>query len=172
MKGSSLKIKNSLAIAVIISSIICFSIGFQGCVTVQTAPPQEVRAMLFKEGGYNLAFYALQAEPDAILDRTKKVLYTAMVMTEKTDPGEMVMLISDYVQEMPQFKNQHEQYFQFVGSAVRLLDGLLEINIEIPENQKHVVVCLKAFLSGAFEGVEELERLRRPESAKRLGQSV
>lgn len=113
--------------------------------------------ILLGESGYALAFYTLSDQSEEVLSRTEGAIETALEMLKADgDVIEMITLIKEYVSEMPQFKEQYESYFQYVGSALRLLDRLAEVNLDIPEKYDQALKALKAFLVGAGEGIEDV----------------
>ena len=136
---------------------ITIFMSLQGCASVKIRHDPEIRALLFRETGYNLAYYTLRGEPIDVLDRTEDAIKTAIGMLETKDVGEMVALISEYIAEMPQFKTPINEYNEFAKSAIRLLRGVIEVNLELPEEYQPAVHALRHFLGGALEGIATLK---------------
>lgn len=130
-----------------------------GCVTVKPVQDPQVQALLYSEAGFNLAFFCLKGEPDIVLERTETAIETAKGMLEATDVTEMVDVMITYIEDSPQFRTRHEKYNAVITSSVRLLKGLIQIDIETTEDVEKVKKGLSLFLAGALDGVGELRRI-------------
>lgn len=153
LKGGSLLVAGVFAIG------ICLALG-QGCVTVKTKPSPEIQALLFKEAGFNLAYYTMWNESTPAVNRAGAIIGTGIDMLETTAVPEMVFLMTEYIRDAPQFQTSMDRYAPLIISSTRLLNGLLDVNLEVPEEKEGAVKCLRAFFGGALDGIMEISRGR------------
>lgn len=140
--------------AICLTAFLC-----SGCATMNATVDPRTQALLFQEAGFNLAFYTLRGEPQPVIERTEKAICTAIKMLKTKNVREMVDVIIKYIESSPQFQARlgEEEYAPLIKSSVRLLSGLLDLNVEISDEQEQVRMALQKFLQGALEGIQELK---------------
>ena len=129
-----------------------------GCPVQTVKTNLDIRVFLYREAGFNLAYYTMRSEADLMIERTRGAIGTAEKMLDTTDAGEMARLVIDYIEQMPQFKSAIEENYQFVGTASRLLAVLVEI--EMPSREQEIIHALRAFLGGADDALAAIEKAR------------
>lgn len=129
---------------------------FSGCITFTANTADQTQEALFKAAGNNLAYYGLAKESDADITKVEAAINAAIEILSKTDTGDMVKLITDYITA-----HQFPGYAHLVRSATDLLNGLVIINLEIPENQKRAAKLIQIFLDGAADGIKDLRADRK-----------
>ena len=157
--------RHNIRRVIMVLGILALLLTF-GCVTVKQTNDPQVQALLYSEAGFNLAFFCLKGEPDVVLERTEKAIETAKGMLEATDVTEMVDVMITYIEDSPQFRTRYEEYNAVITSSVRLLKGLIQIEIETTEDVEKVKKGLVSFLDGALDGVGELRRITAAKEVK------
>ena len=151
--------KLSLKFAILFALMVIFGMG-QGCVTVKAKPSPEIKELLFKEAGFNLAYYTMLRESDPAIARADAVIRGGIDMLGTKAVPEMVFLMTEYIRDAPQFKANMIPYAPLINTAMRLLDGLLDIDLDVPEENEEAMECLRAFFGGALDGIMEIRKMR------------
>ena len=142
---------------IMLAVFLCTS---QGCVTVKAKPSPEIKELLFEEAGFNLAYYTMWQESGPAIERADAIIRGGVDMLGTKAVPEMVFLMTEYIRDAPQFKAHLERYAPLITTTMRLLDGLLDIDLDVPEKNKDAVECLRAFFGGALDGIMEIRKMR------------
>lgn len=149
-KGFQVQLVTLLALILIMPAL------FLGCFTITANSADQTQEVLFREAGNNLAYYGLEKESDKNIKKIETDVRAAMDLLDSIDTGDMVKLISNYIAS-----HQFDGYAHLVRSATNLLNSLITINLEIPENQKWAAELIKIFLNGSLDGITDLQKDRR-----------
>ena len=151
--------KLSLKFAILFALMVIFGMG-QGCVTVKAKPSPEIKELLFKEAGFNLAYYTMLRESDPAIARADAVIRGGIDMLGTKAVPEMVFLMTEYIRDAPQFKSHMGSYETLIISSTRLLSGLLDVDLNVPEENDEAVECLRVFFGGALDAIMEIRKMR------------
>ena len=141
---------------VVLLAIICVSLLVFGCSGKVELKPADIE-MVCRNVGYNAAYWPLKNNPDYIA-KVEPPLDIAISAAENrnVDIAKLVGQIISFAGEFldnPEFKD----YAGPAKEALRSFEGIVKIDITVPENRENVILWTKAFLAGAKAAVGDLK---------------
>lgn len=120
-------------------------------------PDLEQQQMLWKEAGYNLANYYLRKQSPNTIERAKALIDGISGVLEEGDVTDLVDGLTAFVDT---YDFGDDQELAELGlSLVRVMSGLFEVNLQIPEEYDKAMLMARAFLQGAKEGAKRAMKL-------------
>lgn len=132
--------------------VLFFSIG---CATIQIGQPEKEAA--FETLGYNAAYWPLKNNPDYI-QRVEVPLQVA-IETVNTEDVDIALLMSDIVEFIVEMRlnPEFDEYGPPLVNAMKQFQGLLIMDLDIPEEYEEAVTLTRAFLVGAQDAIKDLK---------------
>ena len=142
----------------ILAMAVLMIMVFSGCSGVQIKEPDpEVTGVVLHEAGYTLAVIALKDQPERRIDRAKFTVEAAIaLLEEEKDIGKVIGGISDFVETYEIGDDQVNKWRPLAVSTVNILQGFIELDLDIPEKYNIAFMYTKSFLEGALAGIESL----------------
>lgn len=106
----------------------------------------------YQEVAYTATYVIMHkasAEDIAMFSGSADALVEVM---ESEDLMESIRVVKNYVITYTDYVTPEYQFY--IDNALRLLDKLVVMDLEVPENKKEVLVCLTAFIKGVQEGLQ------------------
>ena len=139
---------------------IVFVVMFlMACASIKIKPADQER--IARMAGYNAAYWPLKNNPDYIskFEGPLKEMVLSAVESD-VDIAGLSGKIIDFAME---FFDQPE-FAEYAGpakEALRSFEGMVSIDIKIPENRENVIRLTKAFLNGAMAAINDLKAVKK-----------
>jgi len=114
---------------------------------------------MFHDIGLNLVSLTLADQPERRLDRVDLAAEAALAMLEEDDLEKAINNLIEFAATYPEV-DDCDDCKQVATVAAGILGGLLNVDLDVPEEYEAAYECAKAFLEGAREGVRQIKQQR------------